>query len=192
MVKAVDHDVASGLATTGYTVGKDAIIGGLVPAVVSAALTVGIIALVAGTAAFTGGALAVTMGAAAITGVAGFAWGGVVGAAIGGVLGLFSGANRVSAEKSAFNDKLATHALANQGLKRHAMEAAAQHGYQAGIQDGANMVVNKLREAQYAAIQQNMAEAQQKNDIACGKCVSHAAKEQQRREATAAAGIQLS
>lgn len=157
MVKPVNHDMGSSLTTAGWSAGKWAIVGAVVPALL-AGLAVGGIAY-AGMALVTGGGasaigafLASKAGVATVIGglaaVGAFAYSATWGAVIGGVTGLLKGGSRISAEKQRYEEKVAhRHHNAAAQMQQAAM-AGMQQGYEQGMQDGQQLVVNKLREAQ--------------------------------------------
>ncbi len=178
--------MTSSVVTTGWETGKGIIVGGLVPAVAAGVLTAGVIAFGglltgAGVAAmFTGAAGTASMIAIAAFSAAAFAGLGTLGAIVGGVVGLFKGGSRISREKQTYQAKVMQHAP----IIEARMENAKMAGYEAGVQDAQQAMVRQL---QYASLQQEM----NKNEAACGKCVSHVANELQRRETAAAAGKQI-
>ena len=190
MPKAVDHDFATGTVTTGWETAKGAakwlfgppvigaIAGGLIGWALSAATIPLSLPVVAGV--IIGGGLGTWLSVAA----------GSVMAGIGAVLGFAKGRERVGKEQEAYEHRSATRAHIADARFEKAQLVGAQQGYTQGIQDGQAMVVERLRQMQYAQIQGQMAEAQKANDAACNKC-SHVDAEVKRREAAAAAGAQI-
>lgn len=206
MVKAVRHDTSSAVVTTGWETVKGGLVGWLATAVIGAAITGGLVigaaalvgallpgsitALGAAGAMITGGGAAVTAIASIIGGVTTASTYGTAGAVIGGVLGLLKGGSRVSHESQTFREKMAARSHAAGARLEHAHQLGAQQGYMMGVQDGQQMVVNKLREMQYAMIQEQMAQAQGAAHCGTPKC-SHVETEMKRRETAAATGQQI-
>lgn len=186
MAKAVDHDITSSVVTTGWETGKGAIVGGLVPAIAAGALTAGVIAAggaltgVGVAAMFTGAAGTASMIAIGAFAAAAFAGLGTIGAIVGGVIGVLKGGSRIGREKHAYADKAAQRS----GVLEAKVHQAQMMGYEAGVQDAQQAMVRQL---QYASLQDKM----HQDEVACGKCVSHVAKEMQRRDTQAATGKQI-
>lgn len=201
--KPIDHTTGSAIATTAWTAGKygigGAILAGLAGAVVLgsiAALGVAAVGAVAGLLGAGSAAAAVTSGIGmAAIGIASFlgfggaltTTGGIAAVTAGGLMGLFKGGRRVGNERQAYQDKMEHRAPLRQHRMEQAQEMGMQQGYMQGLQDGQQMVVNKIRELQYAALQQQM----DKDKAACCKPGPHAQAEMKRREAAAAAGQQI-
>ena len=179
---------ALAVGTGGAILGGLGLIGGAAATATTAAVAPTALGGIA--AALTSGFGLFSMGASALVGgVATASTYGTAGAVIGGALGLLKGGSRVSHESQTFREKIAARSHAAGARLEHAHQLGAQQGYMMGMQDGQQMVVNKLREMQYAMIQEQMAQAQGAH---CGtpKC-SHVETEMKRRETAAATGQQI-
>ena len=160
--RPINHDAAS----TGLEVGTKALgygaAGFLGAAAVGGLIVAGIIGLIGGAAAF--GTVA-TIAIAAGAGAAAIAWGPI--AALGGALfGTLKGASNVSREVSSY--RMHSDALANN--RQHTMDsrvndagiASMQQGYmmghaegkQAGVQEGAAMVIQQIQAHEQQMAQQ--------------------------------------
>lgn len=201
--KPIDHSTGSAIATTAWTAGKYGIGGAIVAGLVGAAVFGGIAALGVAAAGAVAGLLGVGGAAAAVTSTIGMAaigiasflgfggalttTGGIAAITAGGLMGLFKGGRRVTHERQAYQDRVENRAPAHHGRLENAAEASMQQGYMQGLQDGQQMVVNKIRELQYAALQQQM----DKDKTACAAKGPHVQAEMKRRETAAAAGQQI-
>lgn len=195
MVKAVDHTGTSSAATTGWESVKGALTGAVVPILIGAAL-IGGAAYLAG-AVLTGGAASWFAGlsVAGKMGVIGASAGAVyaagysaIGAAIGAVVGLTRGAKRVGEEQSKFSERAGTREQIVEAKMAQAQMSGAQMGYERGVYDAQMAMAEKIREAQYAQIQQQMAAAHEQH---CKPCNKHVTAELERRNAAAATGAQV-
>ena len=187
MAKPINHDFASGTATTAWSAVKGGLLGVVISALVIGAVAAGAVALlgslgIAFGAAVTGGAFGASMfsglggavtAAAGIVGAAFGAASSTIPAAIFGGLGALTGMHKVSVENRAFNHKAERYARTQEMERNNVAMAGMQQGYQAGFQEGQQYVVSQLRAAQE---QMMMNEALKAHG-------GHAAKIMQQREA---------
>lgn len=153
MVKAINHGVASTLATVGQETGKGIIGGVLGMAAIGALAGVGIVALGAALLPIVTFSWAVAGYVALGTGLLSGIFGVATGATIGGIVGAFNGVSKVSHEKSAFKIRMNGH----EQIADIKTQAVAQQAYAAGVQDGQAHLIQEIQAAQ-AAQQANFAQ----------------------------------
>ena len=191
MVKRIEHNAASAVATTGWGAVKGALGGALFAAAVGGLLVAGAAALggliVYGSiaTAFTGGLGTVTGIGIAAASVASFLGLGLPATVVGGVMGGISGAGRVGDENAA----AARSKAINAGMAQQQQAAIAQQSYMAGVQDGQQSVVQKLQQAYHEQmVQKRMMDAAQQNPAGVGP---QSAKIRQQQQAAQAAGASV-
>lgn len=174
MAKAIQHNLGSGIATVGVDTAKGSLWGilatGLIGAGLGALLLGGGGLLVAAGAAWAGAwwaggtfaASSITWAPVIGTAIVGAIGGGVVGATgggigagVGGLFGLLNGVNRVTAEQSAYQVR-----VANQGPSVNDVQRMQQEAYITGARDGQEELVKHIKAAQEAEAAQAVSFAQ--------------------------------
>jgi hypothetical protein len=179
MVKAIDHDIASGVGSAGWGAVKGGLTGAVVAAAVGGLAAAGLIGLFAGAAAI---AAPLGLAAVAVASVVSFASVGTAATAIGGALGLIKSGSKVRDEKQAFNSRVSQHMGVEQQKMGMAEASGVQQGYQAGFQEGQTAVIQQL---------QQRAMEMQAQQAAAQPAASHVEKLEKQRAQAAANAVQV-
>lgn len=171
---------------------RGAVIGGMIASVAAVGLTaifsaatLGMVPVIGATlAAIAGGSAALWTGTATAA-FLGAKWGAAIGAGFG-ILGADNAVRAAEEKRQIDQERRAMHSGMG-GPAPAQMQQVAQTAYMAGMQEGQQATVNKIRELQFAALHQEM----EKNKAACAAQGPHAQAEIKRREAAAAAGQQI-
>jgi hypothetical protein len=184
MVKPIDHDTTSAMATGLTGAAKGAVKGvltvGAAGGILSALVAAPIALFAGGTVATAATAAGIAFLAAGIvTAVAVGSWGAI----IGGLFGMAKGGSKVTAEKVAYQKRAEQRAHTREIETNNQQMVGMQQGYQAGFQEGQQYVVAQLQAAHEQMLASGAGISQQPGD--------KAAKVAQQRDAQLGAAPQM-